>query len=116
MVALFRFVSVGDIARAGSYPPNVAAVYHNTGNMFALPVGYDLVRIQERLNKLFHNLTGVGLLFHVEIDICLNTLQEYQKTMFLGMNLMSMPLYLSKCILKGKTVFFYFCGVLHPYH
>ncbi|XP_057487524.1 uncharacterized protein LOC130773593 isoform X2 [Actinidia eriantha] len=37
------YVSVGDIARVGIHPPNVAAVYHNVNNMFALPVGYDLV-------------------------------------------------------------------------
>ncbi|XP_010540792.1 PREDICTED: uncharacterized protein LOC104814451 [Tarenaya hassleriana] len=37
------FVSVGDVAHVGSHPPNVAAVYHNTDGLFALPVGYDLV-------------------------------------------------------------------------
>ena len=40
----FRYVSIGDIARVGSHPPNVAAVYHNVDRLFALPVGYDLVR------------------------------------------------------------------------
>lgn len=40
----FRYVSIGDIARVGSHPPNVAAVYRNTDRLFALPVGYDLVR------------------------------------------------------------------------
>ncbi|PON47154.1 Vacuolar protein sorting-associated protein, partial [Parasponia andersonii] len=37
------YVSVGDIARIGSHPPNVAAVYLNIDRLFALPVGYDLV-------------------------------------------------------------------------
>ncbi|KAA8522113.1 hypothetical protein F0562_012573 [Nyssa sinensis] len=37
------YVSVGDIARVGSHPPNVAAVYRNSDKLFMLPVGYDLV-------------------------------------------------------------------------
>ncbi|XWS49634.1 hypothetical protein CRYUN_Cryun12cG0020000 [Craigia yunnanensis] len=37
------YVSIGDIARVGSHPPNVAAVYQNVDKLFALPVGYDLV-------------------------------------------------------------------------
>ncbi|XP_028077973.1 LOW QUALITY PROTEIN: uncharacterized protein LOC114279888 [Camellia sinensis] len=37
------YVSVGDVARVGIHPPNVAAVYHNSDKQFALPVGYDLV-------------------------------------------------------------------------
>ncbi|MFS8029949.1 putative vacuolar protein sorting-associated protein [Helianthus anomalus] len=37
------YISVGDIARIGTHPPNVAAVYQNTDRLFALPVGYDLV-------------------------------------------------------------------------
>ncbi|GMJ12445.1 hypothetical protein like AT4G17140 [Hibiscus trionum] len=37
------YVSVGDIAHIGSHPPTVAAVYRNIDNLFALPVGYDLV-------------------------------------------------------------------------
>lgn len=37
------YVSIGDVARVGCHPPNVAAVYHNVGKRFALPVGYDLV-------------------------------------------------------------------------
>ncbi|XP_022737877.1 uncharacterized protein LOC111290709 isoform X2 [Durio zibethinus] len=37
------YVSIGDIARVGSYPPNVAAVYRYIDKLFALPVGYDLV-------------------------------------------------------------------------
>ncbi|XP_076943882.1 uncharacterized protein LOC143614277 [Bidens hawaiensis] len=37
------YISVGDIARIGIHPPNVAAVYQNTDRLFALPVGYDLV-------------------------------------------------------------------------
>lgn len=37
------FVSIGDIARVGSHPPNVAAVYRNVDRLFALPIGYDLV-------------------------------------------------------------------------
>ncbi|KAK6251014.1 hypothetical protein SCA6_005019 [Theobroma cacao] len=37
------YVSVGDIARIGSHPPNVAAVYRNIDNLFTFPVGYDLV-------------------------------------------------------------------------
>lgn len=39
-----RYVSVGDIARVGSHPPNVAAVYHKVNKLFTLPIGYDLVR------------------------------------------------------------------------
>ncbi|KAL0372966.1 UNVERIFIED_CONTAM: putative vacuolar protein sorting-associated protein 13D [Sesamum calycinum] len=35
------YVSIGDIARSGSHPPNVAAIYRKS-EMFALPVGYDL--------------------------------------------------------------------------
>lgn len=42
----FRYVSIGDIAHVGSHPPNVAAVYHNIDRQFALPVGYDLVKIK----------------------------------------------------------------------
>lgn len=41
-----RYVSIGDIARVGSHPPNVAAVYRNAERLFAFPVGYDLVRNQ----------------------------------------------------------------------
>ncbi|XP_052881690.1 uncharacterized protein LOC108482794 [Gossypium arboreum] len=37
------YVSVGDIARVGNHPPNVAAVYQSIDKLFALPVGYDLV-------------------------------------------------------------------------
>ncbi|XP_065619172.1 uncharacterized protein LOC112023786 [Quercus suber] len=37
------YVSIGDIARVGSHPPNVAAVYRNIDRLFALPVGFDLV-------------------------------------------------------------------------
>nr|GEU86615.1 pleckstrin (PH) domain superfamily protein [Tanacetum cinerariifolium] len=37
------YVSVGDIARSGTHPPNVAALYQNTDRLFALPLGYDLV-------------------------------------------------------------------------
>ncbi|XP_062073801.1 uncharacterized protein LOC133778015 isoform X2 [Humulus lupulus] len=37
------YVSIGDIARIGSHPPNVAAVYSNVDRLFALPMGYDLV-------------------------------------------------------------------------
>lgn len=40
---LFRYVSIGDIARSGSHPPNVAAIYRNSDKLFAFPVGYDLV-------------------------------------------------------------------------
>ncbi|KAG8382460.1 hypothetical protein BUALT_Bualt05G0079500 [Buddleja alternifolia] len=37
------YISIGDIARSGSHPPNVAAVYRNSDKLFAIPVGYDLV-------------------------------------------------------------------------
>ncbi|XWS38677.1 hypothetical protein CRYUN_Cryun19dG0151500 [Craigia yunnanensis] len=37
------YVFIGDIARVGSHPPNVAAVYRNVDKLFALPLGYDLV-------------------------------------------------------------------------
>nr|XP_027080056.1 uncharacterized protein LOC113703042 isoform X2 [Coffea arabica] len=37
------YISVGDIARAGSHPPNVSAVYHYSDKHFTLPVGFDLV-------------------------------------------------------------------------
>ncbi|KAI3453469.1 hypothetical protein Pfo_010132 [Paulownia fortunei] len=37
------YVSIGDIARSGSHPPTVAALYHNSDKLFAFPVGYDLV-------------------------------------------------------------------------
>ncbi|KAK8691038.1 hypothetical protein V6N13_074559 [Hibiscus sabdariffa] len=37
------YVSIGDIARVGSHPPSVAAVYRSIDKLFALPVGYDLV-------------------------------------------------------------------------
>ncbi|XP_057978559.1 uncharacterized protein LOC131164992 isoform X2 [Malania oleifera] len=37
------YVSIGDIARVGCHPPNVAAVYRNIDQQFTLPVGYDLV-------------------------------------------------------------------------
>ncbi|KAL0446425.1 UNVERIFIED_CONTAM: hypothetical protein Slati_1770400 [Sesamum latifolium] len=37
------YVSIGDIARSGSHPPNVAAIYRKSEKMFAFPVGYDLV-------------------------------------------------------------------------
>ena len=43
-ISFFRYVSVGDIAHIGSHPPNVASVYRNSDKLFALPVGYDLVR------------------------------------------------------------------------
>ncbi|XP_058084436.1 uncharacterized protein LOC131232245 isoform X2 [Magnolia sinica] len=37
------YVSVGDIARVGIHPPNVAAVYQNVSGLFAMPLGYDLI-------------------------------------------------------------------------
>ncbi|XP_043697676.1 uncharacterized protein LOC122648528 isoform X2 [Telopea speciosissima] len=37
------YVSIGDIARIGTHPPNVAAVYHKINEQFSIPVGYDLV-------------------------------------------------------------------------
>ncbi|XP_074317635.1 uncharacterized protein LOC141653693 isoform X2 [Silene latifolia] len=37
------YVSVGDIARVGAHPPNVAAVYQFNEEKFSLPVGFDLV-------------------------------------------------------------------------
>lgn len=37
------YVSIGDIAHAGSHPPNVSAVYRSVDRLFATPVGYDLV-------------------------------------------------------------------------
>ncbi|KAK1286591.1 hypothetical protein QJS10_CPB20g01337 [Acorus calamus] len=37
------YISIGDIAHVGIYPPNVAAIYHDIDGRFALPVGYDLV-------------------------------------------------------------------------
>ncbi|KAJ4957745.1 hypothetical protein NE237_024856 [Protea cynaroides] len=37
------YVSVGDIARMGTHPPNVAAVYHKINDQFSVPEGYDLV-------------------------------------------------------------------------
>lgn len=39
----FRYVSIGDIARVGIHPPNVAAIYRHIHGQFSLPVGYDLV-------------------------------------------------------------------------
>lgn len=38
-----RYVSVGDIVHVGTHAPSVAAVYRNSDNNFALPVGFDLV-------------------------------------------------------------------------
>ncbi|KAJ4951540.1 hypothetical protein NE237_028372 [Protea cynaroides] len=37
------YISIGDIARIGTHPPNVAAVYHKINEQFSFPVGYDLV-------------------------------------------------------------------------
>ncbi|KAL6543919.1 hypothetical protein OROGR_010416 [Orobanche gracilis] len=37
------YISIGDIARCGSHPPTVAAIYRNSDKLFVLPVGYDLV-------------------------------------------------------------------------
>ncbi|KAK7307747.1 hypothetical protein VNO77_41077 [Canavalia gladiata] len=37
------YIYVGDIARVGIHPPNVAAVYRKSDGFFALPMGYDLV-------------------------------------------------------------------------
>ncbi|XP_075505709.1 uncharacterized protein LOC142542773 isoform X1 [Primulina tabacum] len=37
------YIAIGDIARRGSHPPNVAAVYCFSDQFFTLPVGYDLV-------------------------------------------------------------------------
>ncbi|KAK6146409.1 hypothetical protein DH2020_020278 [Rehmannia glutinosa] len=37
------YVSIGDIARSGSHPPTVAAIYRNSDKLFVFPVGYDLV-------------------------------------------------------------------------
>ncbi|KAL2901744.1 UDP-N-acetylglucosamine--peptide N-acetylglucosaminyltransferase [Bienertia sinuspersici] len=38
-----KYISIGDIAHVGGHPPSVAAVYHYNDQMFALPVGFDLV-------------------------------------------------------------------------
>ena len=40
-----RYTYIGDIARAGIHPPNVAAVYRKVDGLFAPPAGYDLVRL-----------------------------------------------------------------------
>ncbi|XP_022875485.1 uncharacterized protein LOC111393931 isoform X1 [Olea europaea var. sylvestris] len=37
------YISIGDIARTGNHPPNVAAVYSFSDELFSHPVGYDLV-------------------------------------------------------------------------
>ncbi|KAL8529518.1 hypothetical protein ACS0TY_006808 [Phlomoides rotata] len=37
------YVSIGDIARSGTHPPNVAAMYRYSDKVFAFPVAYDLV-------------------------------------------------------------------------
>ncbi|XP_051144600.1 uncharacterized protein LOC127260739 isoform X2 [Andrographis paniculata] len=37
------YVSIGDIARPGNHPPNVAAIYRVSNKLFEFPVGYDLV-------------------------------------------------------------------------
>ncbi|XP_047340944.1 uncharacterized protein LOC124944671 [Impatiens glandulifera] len=37
------YVSIGDIAHVGRHPPNVAAVYRISDQLFAPPMGYDLV-------------------------------------------------------------------------
>ncbi|KAL2987622.1 hypothetical protein AAZX31_11G038900 [Glycine max] len=37
------YIYIGDIARVGIHPPNVAAVYRKIDGFFALPMGYDLV-------------------------------------------------------------------------
>ncbi|MQL75897.1 hypothetical protein Taro_008256 [Colocasia esculenta] len=37
------YVPVGDVARVGIHPPNVAAVYRHSDRKFTHPVGYDLV-------------------------------------------------------------------------
>lgn len=49
----FRYVSIGDIARPGCHPPNVAAIYHNCDKLFASPVGYDLVRHPSYTKAMF---------------------------------------------------------------
>jgi hypothetical protein len=60
----YRYVSIGDIARVGSHAPTVAAVYRNIDRLFALPVGYDLVRniysiILTLSSKHHKNLSGL---------------------------------------------------------
>lgn len=42
---LCRYTYIGDIAHVGTHPPNVAAVYRKIDGFFALPMGYDLVRL-----------------------------------------------------------------------
>ncbi|KAL8141812.1 hypothetical protein V2J09_014844 [Rumex salicifolius] len=37
------YVSIGDVARIGTHPPNVAAVYRYNEQQFANPIGFDLV-------------------------------------------------------------------------
>jgi len=37
------YVSIGDVAHVGTYPPPLAAVYKNANGNFTLPLGYDLV-------------------------------------------------------------------------
>ncbi|XP_020979196.1 uncharacterized protein LOC107640015 [Arachis ipaensis] len=37
------YTYIGDIARGGIHPPNVAAIYRKVDGHFALPMGYDLV-------------------------------------------------------------------------
>ncbi|GMH29787.1 hypothetical protein Nepgr_031630 [Nepenthes gracilis] len=37
------YASIGDIARIGGHPPNVATIYRNDGQHFARSVGFDLV-------------------------------------------------------------------------
>ncbi|GKA44551.1 pleckstrin domain superfamily protein [Tanacetum coccineum] len=47
-----RYVLVGDIARSGTHPPNVAAVYQITDRLFALSLGYEkLIRSKYNLEN-----------------------------------------------------------------
>ncbi|XP_065877732.1 uncharacterized protein [Euphorbia lathyris] len=49
------YVSIGDIARVGSHPPNVAAIYRYVERLFAAPVGYDLVQFDHSCSSSRYN-------------------------------------------------------------
>lgn len=56
-----RYVSVGDIVHVGTHAPSVAAVYRNSDNNFALPIGFDLVRYEAaKILLSYFSLHGVN--------------------------------------------------------
>lgn len=69
-ITFCRYVSVGDVARVGTHPPHVAAIYRNSDRNFALPIGYDLVMMLVKMLLYITHLAPYTVLSGENITNC----------------------------------------------